>query len=257
MSTFTQALWGYSIQYPEDWIHESHGDTEAFATSPQALVKDLAGPQDGHILIRGEFNYLGEQIDKLWTDYMVKLGLKMGAKDLGSAPLNLGGGEGYEAEIKLPKKENQRLWTGILSFGLTVLHLAVAHPLDQRKKIEPLASSTVASLRFTNQAPGLDMLPMGIPVPEEYSPIEPAALLSDIDGQPGWSAYRGKSSVGALQACYLRVLPRLGWEIDEFLPFPNQTELGFARFKVKKDDQLLTIAILPADEQDSAIVFKS
>ncbi len=257
MLEFRQPLWGYSIQYPDDWIHESHGDTEAFATSPAALDKDRSGPQDGHLLVRGEFNFRGEQVDKLWKDHLVKLALKMGAKDLGSARLSIGGGEGFEAELVLPKKENQRLWTGFLSFGLTVLHLAVAHPLDQRAWFEPVASSIVASLRFGRQTLDLNTMRAGIPLPDSFLPVEPTSLLRDIENQNDWSAYRGPASVGALQAFYLRELPHLGWEFEEFIPYPNQVELGFARFLVKKGEQMLTVAILPASEQSSAIIIKA
>lgn len=257
MPIFTHTLWGYSITYPDTWIHESHADTEAFATSHAALDKEKSGPQDGHLLLRGEFNFSGQPIDALWKDYLVKLGLKMGAKDLGSAQLKIGGGEGYEADLVLPKKENQRLWTGILSYGLTVLHLAVVHPLDQRAWFEPLASKIVASLRFAGQAPALDNLLVGIPLPAGYLPVEPTALLSQIEGQLGWSAYQGPASIGSIQAFYLRELPRLGWEISEFMPYPNQVKTGFARLILKKENQLLTLAFLPHSEQGSAIVIKS
>lgn len=257
MQSFRQTLWGYSIQYPENWIHENHGDTEGFATSHEALDKGLAGSQDAHLLVRGEFNFLGKQIDLLWKDYLVKLGLKMGAKDLGSAPIKIGGGEGFEAELVLPKKENQRLWTGILSFGLTVLHLAVAHPLDQRGWVEPLASKIVASIRFSSQTPELKSNSLGVPLPLDFEPLDPGVILSDIEDQIGWSAYRGAGSIGSLQAFYLRELPWMGWVFDEFVPYPNELEIGFARLKIRKENQILTIALLPSSNWSSSIIIKS
>jgi len=256
MTIFTHPLWGYSLLYPDNWIHQTSTEVEAFATSVEALDVDKAGPRDGHCLIRGEFNYSQKNIDLLWKDHLLKLGFLVGAKNVGAAPLIIGGGAGYEAEIVLPKTKNQRLWTGILSYGLTILHLAVSHPLDQREWFQPLATSLVASLRFTSKTEGLECIPEGIPVPKGYTPAEPASLLSNIEGQQGWLTFSGQALPGALQVFYLRELPHLGWEITEFSPYPNQENPGFARFQMRKQDNELTLAILPSEAGHGNIVIK-
>jgi hypothetical protein len=249
MPTFSHPLWGYLLTYPDDWVHQTSGDIEAFAATESGLNTEYAGPQAGHLLTRCEFNHTGENIDPLWNDHLSKLSLMLGAKNVGSSPLAMGGGSGYEAEIVLPKKRNQRLWTGILSHGLTILHLMVAHPLDNRDWFEPLGSKIIASLRFLLKTSPLAVTTPGIPLPPNYSATDPTALLSDIADQQGWQAFKGNASPGALQAFYLRELQHCGWEIAEYVPYPSQTNLNFARFQLHQKTQTATLAILPSDEK--------
>lgn len=256
MATFTHPLWGYSLTYPDAWIHHTSAEIEAFATRLEALHVDTAGPKDGHCLVRGEFNYSQKDINLLWKDHLVKLGLMVGAKNVGSAPLRIGGGVGFEAEIVLPKTKNQRLWTGLLAYGLTILHLVVSHPLDQRGWFEPLASALVTSLRFKSKTDGLETIPAGVPLPHGYTSIQPDSLLSNIKTQQGWLAFTGQALCDALQAFFLRELPHLGWEIMEFIPYPNQTNTGFARFQLRKQNRELTLAILPSQGLYGDIVIK-
>ena len=51
--------------------------------------------------------------------------------------------------------------------------------------------------------------------------------------------------IGALQAFYVREAQLHGWEIDAFEPFPGLTDLGFARFQVRRADTSLTLGLLP------------
>jgi hypothetical protein len=251
MATFSDPLWGYLLTYPDDWVHHTSGDIEAFAATESALNTEYAGPQAGILLTRCEFNHTGENIDPLWNSHITKLSLMLGAKDVGSVHLAMGGGRGYEAEIVLPKKQNQRLWTGILSYGLTILHLMAAHPLDHRDWFQPLATQIVTSLRFLSKMTKLETTVAGIPLPPDYISTDPTTLLRDITGQLGWQAFKGHASPGALQAFYLRELPPLGWEITEYVPYPGKSNLNFARFKLHKENQTATLAILPSEGKES------
>jgi len=258
MTTFSDPLWGYQLTYPDDWVHQRTGDIEAFAATEAALSTDYTDPQAGYLLARCEFNHTGESIDPLWNDHIAKLSLMLGAKNVGSVPLAMGGGTGFEAEIVLPKKRNKRLWTGILSYNLTILHLMVAHPLDNRNWFEPQGTQIITSLRFLSQVSDLAVINGDFPLPPNYISIDPAAILRDINSNQHWQAFTGQSTIDALQAFYLRELPRYDWEIIEFTPYPNQAGINFARLHISKETQTAALGLVPVDrdENTGAIVIK-
>lgn len=258
MKTFSDPLWGYSITYPDNWVENNLGEIQAFASVPEALVRDYTGVNAGYLILRGEFNHTAESIEPLWNSHITKISMMVGAKNLGSAPLAIGGGKGYEAEIVMPKSKDQRLWTGILSYGLTILHLMVEHPLSNRDWFEPLATKMVSSLRFTSKNPGLETIEGEIPLPPNFTAADPATILADLNNPQGWLAFQGEGTIGSLQAFYLRELPQFGWEVAEFIPYPNQTEINFARLQFTRGQQKATLGILPTNPQknSAAIVIK-
>ena len=258
MAIFSHPIWGYQLTYPNGWVHQTSGDVEAFAAVKAALNTEYSGSLAGHLAARCEFNFLGESLDPLWKEHISKLSIMLGAKNIGSAPFSMGGGNGYEAEIVMPKKKNKRLWTGILSYGLTILHLVVTHPLEQREWFEPLATSIVTSLRFISHVPDLPTTNDDIPLPPNYSTSDPSAILQDIKKEQNWQAYTINAPVEALQAFYLRELPKFSWEIDEFTPYPNQVNIHFARLLAKKDEQIASLGIVPmaGGEKTSTVVIK-
>jgi hypothetical protein len=252
MITFTDHLWGYRLTYPNDWVEQRSNEIQAFAAVPEALNQNYTGPQAGYLLVRGEFNHTAESIDPLWSSHITKISMMVGAKNLGSAPFAVEGGTGYEAEIVLPKTKNKRLWTGILSYGLAILHLMVEHPLDQRVFFEPLVTGIIASLRFIHHLPNLTTTERNIPLPPVFENINPKSILSDIDDHQEWEAYAVEDTTGSLQAFYTRELPHYGWEISDFTPYPNQSEIQLARFHLTKGEENAVLGILPKPREDIA-----
>jgi hypothetical protein len=143
----------------------------------------------------------------------------LGAKQVGSAPWKLGDAVGGEAEIVLPKKDNGRLWTGILMRDFRVLHFMVTHPKEIRAQFEPVTTKIISSLRFPNQFLGIKTSREGIPLPPGYEAVDPKSILTDISNPENWRAYSGKAGIGALQAFYFEV-PIHNWEMEEYVPFP-------------------------------------
>ncbi|MBT6059861.1 MAG: hypothetical protein HOG55_01555, partial [Anaerolineae bacterium] len=41
-----------------------------------------------------------------------------------------------------------------------------------------------------------------------------------------------------------------GWGINEFIPFPNQVDVGFARLLIHKDNLIATLGILPFGDKE-------
>ncbi len=115
MLTYQDIFWGYELTYPDFWIHKHVTDTDYFSVSPDYHDPLYDGPDPGQIAIRGEWNWARKDITPLWNEHIGLLAGILGAKDIGSAPWKLGDATGVEAEIVLPKKENRRLWTGILT----------------------------------------------------------------------------------------------------------------------------------------------
>ncbi len=246
MAIFQNPLWGFELTYPDDWAQRSHAGADGFAQS--AEVFDQVGnvnEQAAYMLVRGEFNGYRKAIAPLWNQYITKLSVMLGAKKLGSAPFSMGGAQGFEAEIQLPKKVNRRLWAGILARGTTVLHLMVSHPREERSVFEPPATKIISSLRFLKKAPRVPVNENHLPLPPNYLPVSPSNLVPDASDDELWQAYDGKSDLGALQAFYFRELPVYGWEIQEFIPFPNQVDVSFARLRIQKGELLATLGILP------------
>ena len=89
----------------------------------------------------------------------------------------------------------------------------------------------------------------GVPLPPGYSPVDPANLIPDVPDDNTWDAYDGKNDIGALQAFYYRELPIYGWEISEFIPFPNQVDIHFARLRIQKGNLTATLGLMPTAEK--------
>lgn len=251
MAVFQHLLWGFSLTYPDTWVHRTNADLDGFAETAAAF--DQAGAIDhqaAHILVRGEFNGRNEPIAPLWNQHITKLSIMLGAKKLGSSPFSIGGANGFEVEIQLPKRQNRRLWAGILVRDKVILHFMVSHPRDERAVFEPQATKIIASLRFLKQIEGLDANTEGLPLPPNYIPVDPTTHIHDLSGRDNWKAYEGNSALNALQNFYYRELPHHGWEIREFIPYPNQVEISFARLRIHKDDLSATLGILPTVEKN-------
>ncbi len=253
MATFQHPLWGFEFTYPDDWVHAAHGDTDGFAPDAAAFAEaNYESVHAAHLLVRGEWNGYREPIAPRWDQYISKLSVMLGAKKLSSAPFRMGGATGFEAEIQMPRKLNRRLWVGILSRETVILHLMVSHPFEVRATFEPLATRIIASLKFLDRTAGLDTTPENIPLPPEYAAADPASLVPDVRDPENWQAYTGSSDIGALQAFYYRELPNHGWEIQEFIPWPNQVNIDFVRLRIQKDGLTATLGILPGPEKRPA-----
>jgi len=251
MAIYQNALWGYQLTMPDSWIRKDFDEVVGFAANPEAFETGYHGPDSGHILVRGEWNATGQKIEPLWTQHIAKLAGIIGAKQVGSAPWRMAGASGLEAEIVLPKRENKRLWTGILSRGLTVLHFMVMHELEEKETFEPIATQVISSLAFLGHAPAVSTSEMELPLPPGYNPSDPARIVSDIPNPTNWKAYEGNSSMGALQAFYVREAIYYGWQISSYVPFPGDSDLGFARLQLQKGSLNAMLGIMP-DGTDQA-----
>jgi hypothetical protein len=259
MPVFEQTLWGYQLVYPDDWLHQSvreAGDlqAEAFAAIPESFQPGYDGPRSGQVAVRAEWNPTRTAIEPLWERKIGMLAGLMGATKVGAAPWRLGDAAGVEAEIVLPKREKNRLWTGIVARGFHVLHFMVTHPKDERSWFEPAATRLITSLRFLERVANLATSPDGLPLPPGYTPADPGGLIAHIAGPENWRAYAGDSPADALQAFYVREAPNYGWEIVEYRPFPENADLGFARFQLARvggngaGSVRLTLGILPSGQ---------
>lgn len=172
---------------------------------------------------------------------------------MGSAPWQMGGASGLEAEIGLPKRDNRRLWMGVLGRDFRILHFIVIHPKDQRPQFEPHATAIISSLRFPARIPGLAQTSKGLPLPPGYTPLDPRSVIPDIPDPQNWRAYDGQAGAGALQAFYLRGAPVHNWDVVEYAPFPSPPDdpdnLGFARLRLRRGDQQVVLGIMPFDEE--------
>ena len=249
MPKFQHPLWGYELTYPESWVHRSVNYTEAFYSDSEAIDSDAAGALGGQILVRAELNYPPRLIEPVWNQHIAQVAGMLGARQVGSAPWRMAGATGIEAEIVLPKRENQRLWAGVLAHGYVILKFAVTHPKEARGLFEPAATGIISSLQFIKNVPGLTFNDWDLPLPPGYQPAAPGEVVRDIADPQNWQAFDGHSAIDALQAFYLRELENAGWEILEYVPFPSLVELGFARMQVHKDDYSITLGILPFGEE--------
>jgi hypothetical protein len=245
MTIFQQTFWGYEFTYPDDWVHQTLGDVEGFAELAAALEPGYTGEKAGHLLVKAEWNATLQPVGPLWGQHMGTTAGLIGAKRVGSAAWQMGGAVGLEAEIALSKLSPLRLWSGILARDFLVLHFMVTHAKDDRARFEPLVTKLIASLRFVPAIEGLAVDPHGLPLPPGYASMDPRQVIPDIPDVTLWSAYGGQSPVGALQAFYLREVVAYGWEVDEFMPFPADTGLGFARFRLKRNDAAVMVGLMP------------
>jgi hypothetical protein len=258
MKTFQHQLWGYQIDLPDNWQHMKFDQKDGFAEDSKAFQSDYQGDKLAQLLINGEWNSLKQPIHEIWQRHMGKTALMLGAKNLGSAVWEMAGAQGYEVEIVLPKKSRERIWVGILENGLLVLTFLVLHWKDNREEMEPLISRMIASLKYLESVDGIPLSPTGLPLPSQANPIKPQEIITDIPDPDNWQAYQGDFSIGSLQAFYLRELPRFGWQITRYVPFPNPGDLPFARLLLEKDGQSYSLGLMPGvgSEDTGNIVLK-
>jgi hypothetical protein len=252
MAVFQHILWGYELTYPDPWIHQTMQDSDGFAATADAFDPYYAAPDAGHLLVRGEWNWKRQPIEPLWNRHIGMLAGMMGTKEVGSAPWRLGQASGLEAEIVLPKKDNQRLWTGILMRDFRVLHFLVTHPKEVRETFEPQVTKIISSLRFPDRIPGITADREGVPLPPDYTPADPTTILADISNPGQWRAYNGSSGIGALQAFYLREISIHNWDLEEYAPFPGSSDLGFARFQLRRGELKIMLGLMPYDPSGTA-----
>jgi hypothetical protein len=249
MAIFQHLLWGFELTYPDDWNHSTFADVERFAAIPEALDLEYSGQNAGYILVRADWNVAQVSLEELWSRHLGLTAGLIGAKKVGSAPWQMAGASGFEAEIVLPRKESLRLWTGILGRGFLTLNMVVSHPKEMRGWFEPIATRIISSLRFPAAIGQYPTTGQDIPLPPGYEAIDPREAIEDIPDPSLWQAFDGEISIGALQAFYLREAPIHGWQVLEYVPFPIPSNLGFARLILNNGDQTVTLGLLPKGEQ--------
>jgi len=254
MKKFRHILWGYELTYPYHWTHQSVQDADAFN---DASASNDDGLDTGQLLVRGEWNWERKPIEPLWNKHIGLMAGMIGAKQVGSAPWKLGEATGLEAEIVLPKKDNQRLWTGILMRDFRVLHFMVTHPKEARAEFEPVVTKLISSLRFPGRILGIKTSREGVPLPPRYEAVDPKNILPDVSDPTNWRAYSGTAGIGALQAFYLREVPIHNWDMEEYVPFPSSSELGFARLQLRRSNVKITLGMLPYDPSGSGTITAS
>ncbi len=245
MQIFQHPLWGYQLSYPDSWMHRTLGEIEGFAATADSLEEGPGFTNGGHLLVRADWNGTLQPIDQLWAQHLGQLGGFIGAKNIGSAAWEMGGATGFEAEIVLPKKENRRLWAGILAFNFIVLQMALEHPREELSTYQPVVTEILKSLRFLRNVENVLENACGFPLPPGYTPVPPHSIVPDVPEGQIWEAYSGSASAGALQAFYLRESQARGWKLQEMSPFPGPSELGFARIIYHKEGATATLGIMP------------
>lgn len=251
MARFQDPFWGYTLTHPDAWNARTKLGVTVLAADIDALDQIVdVNEQAAHMLVRGEFNGKREPIAPRWNEHLTKLSLMMGAKKIGSAPFSMGGANGFEAEIQLPKTVNRRVWVGILAWETVILHLMVSHRKDERDSFEPLVTKAIASLQFLPRVEEIEPNADDLPALPQYTAIPSRDLVPDARDDEDWRAYDGERELGALQQFYYRELPRFGWEISEFIPFPNQVDVNFARLRIHKAGRTATLGILPFGEKN-------
>lgn len=247
MGRFIQPLWGYALTYPDDWVHRAVDDVEGFAPVGEAFEPDEK-ETSGHLLVQAEWNARLQPVEPLWKAHIARVAVMLGTKNIGSAPWSLSGATGFEAELALPKKENKRLWVGFLSHTSVVLKFMLSHPLEQRPTYDSVVTEMLKSLRFLDRIEDLPVHESGIPLPPECTPIDPLQVLSDISESEGWVVFDSPHPIDALQAFYQREAPVHGWEIETFQPFPGEHNLGFSRMRLRREQQVIAMGLLPYRE---------
>jgi hypothetical protein len=249
MPRFQHQLWGFQIDLPDNWQHLSFGDKDGFSIDPEAFRPDYQGETLAQLLINGEWNSLKQPLFDLWQKHLGKVSLLLGAKNLASAEWEMAGARGFEVEIVLPKKDRRRLWTGILENGMLVLSFLALHWKDSQPTMEPTLSRMISSLEFIKGIDGLVLDEGGFPVPHPVHRTNPLKLIPDIPDPENWKAYRTGFTTGGLQAFYLRELPRLGWELSRFVPYPNHGDYPFARIIMEKEGSAYSLGLVPDQNQ--------
>ena len=239
MNGYQHPMWGISFTLPDGWQDDEDGD--------QVSISSQAYP-GATLQVRCEWNGALRPVGPIWTGHIGKLAGIFGASEVGSVPWKLNDLNGIEAEIRMPKKAETRLWAGVLAHGFIILQLAITHPIEDKEALNPLFTRIVASLRFVEHTKSTGETPAGIPLPPGAAPFDPRTIIDDIGPSEDWEGCQTGDSIGALQAYYQRELPASGWTVSEFVPFPGSS-FGFARFTINKDKQNAVLGIMPQGEK--------
>jgi hypothetical protein len=101
------------------------------------------------------------------------------------------------------------------------------------------------SLRFLDRIEDLPVHESGIPLPPDCQPMDPTQVLSDISNSENWVVFDSPHPMDGLQAFYQREAPVHGWEIESFQPLPGEHNLGFARLRLRRNEKLIAMGLLP------------
>jgi hypothetical protein len=248
-------LWGYELTLPEGWLHRLEGDKIFISNSPEGLQPLLdTPPPAAQLLVMTEWNGLCLPLEPIWNQHIEILKDGFNPKDVRQAPWTLAGAVGTEAELGLRKRDNTFLWTGILTRDLIVLQFMLTYKTENTEVLKSVLTDLIASLRFVEQVEGIETNQAGIPLPPGYVPADPLEIVPDINTPNHWEAYstateEGAASLGALQAFYKRELAPRGWQVTEYIPYPGQMAISFARFSIRQEDRKVILGIMPPDEK--------
>lgn len=252
MQNYTQPIWGYQLNYPDEWFHRRMQGVDAFAPLDHLFKSNDQALQRCHLLIQPEWNGMLERVEPLWEAHIARVAGMIGAKNLGTASWELAGASGLEAEIVLPRSSQERLWVGMLPFEHILLKFMVYHPLQERAWFEPKATQIMKSLQFLEHVTDIAITKNGIPLPNGCRDVDPLDVIIDADDIHRWLTFEVDETIGAVQAFYIREALPHGWTIEEFMPYPNLEALTFARFRIVRGEQVAGVGLLPTGGQHGA-----
>ena len=242
-------LWGYSFYYPNDWSYQKISGVDTFTPSDGDDRPANQAMDRGYLLVQPEWNALFKPVQPLWQIHIGRVAPMIGAKNVGTGRWEMAGARGLETEIVLPKSKEERLWVGILPFGRIVLKFVMTHPIEARSWFAPQASDIIKSLHFLTTTPRVEQTGEGIPLPPEANHIDPSRAAIEIKEPSLWKGFKVDEAIGAVQAFYLRESSALGWSLEEFMPYPNDSGLGMARFRLRREDRIVGLGLIPVSSQ--------
>jgi hypothetical protein len=242
-------LWGYSFYYPDDWSYQNISGVDNFTPSDRDDRSASEAMDRGYLLVQPEWNASLKPVQPLWQTHIGRVAPMIGAKNVVTASWKMAGTQGLETEIVLPKSKEERLWVGILPFGHIVLKFVASHPTEDRSWFEPQASDIIKSLHFLTTTPQAKRTEEGIPLPPAANHIDPSKATIEIKDPSLWKGFEVGEAIGAIQAFYLRESDALGWSLEEFTPYPNDSGLEMARFRLRKEKQIVAVGLIPVSSQ--------
>jgi hypothetical protein len=252
MQRHIDLLWGYSFYYPDDWSCQKISAVDTFTPSDGDKRSASETMDRGYLLVQPEWNALIKPVQPLWQTHIGRVAPMIGAKNVRTASWEMAGAQGLEIEIVLPKSKAERLWVGILPFGHIVLKFVVSHPVEDRSWFEPQASDIIKSLHFLPTTPQVKRTKEGIPLPPTANHIDPSRAAIEIKDPALWKGFEVGEAIGAIQAFYLRESDVHGWSLEEVTPYPNDSGLGMAWFRLRKEEQIVAVGLIPVSSQSGS-----
>ena len=84
MALFQESCWGFELTFVEPWHYRGREGAIWFVPRRRESVDDNEQLSNGHLIIRADWTYPSDTVEKHWKKHVIATAGSLGAKNIGS-----------------------------------------------------------------------------------------------------------------------------------------------------------------------------